>query len=368
MFLYYVVLLFRVSKLYDEIEKIIGDGINKPKAIQRELKKRGLGDVNYHTINAYKTKYLKSSKNAQNQGQTLNNTVNNQPSTSSISNNGFSDNKSQQTGQEVETQTQEESTPQETPQETSQETQQFPSKEENYQQPYTKEVYQQSTTLNKSPTGGIIRGQSFNLRGSEQAKQPEGDLMTSAYTQESEKSEDSENQIPIKVERVSQFTPYISEALFRTPQMKNLTHGYEVSEIDKSMLQEDTETIIKNRLPNGVSSEYGDFINMGLTFGLIFGKSLWHRITNPELKAELEQATEQVEQGFKQAYEEKQKQAQETQKLIEESQAQSEDLGDPDNINENNNYCQESECDKDRFRNGLCRTHFWKSQLKNESE
>lgn len=299
-----------LSTLINDIKEIMSKGIIDNNGIQRTLKEQYKRDVKLSTISVTKSNI----KRFRQMDNISNNSVTTNPDLSvDKHNNG----ELEQAPNEMETPSTSEATPQ--------------IKE------ISAPIFQNLKRVN------LIKGTPYFLQGQTAPSQIEGSEMSNAYKGDfNEQAEVNKVKYPIKVERIGDLTPELVRILYETKKMQELTHNYTPSDKDLDMLKVDTGDLLKNRV-TGLDSEYGDFINMVLGLGLIFGKSLFHRINNPALKEELIKAAEQKEQEITNQFNQ-------SAEIIEK------------NFIKDAVLC--NDCNKEPiFKDGLCQKHWLNSQI-----
>jgi hypothetical protein len=259
-----------VSKtLYDCIGEILNNGTTKPKEIKEILQKQYGKSTTLNSIYAIKSNIGKSK-----QGSNVNaNHVSN-------SNNFNSSSEMARTQQE-----QPEAIPQEI------QTQEEPQ----IQTPIPQ-------TQNQPIKHQVITGQKFNLNGVTAPIQIEGVEMSKAYSDNQIAQEELSNPtptFPIKVHKLGNVSGDLVQAMYQQEKMKKLTSNYEVTDSDVKDLNQDVTEMIQYRIGDSVNHADGDIINVALDFGLIFAKSMAHKIKNKKKREMVESLTKEAEVNVK---------------------------------------------------------------------
>ena len=274
--------------LYNGIKEIVDSGVTDGKGIQRELLSRFNKKTSLNSI--YTTKsFIKRAR------QMDNNDVSLQHSNVDKSNSVDIVRQSKQENQTMETE------------KIKQETIPMLSAPTEKQAPTVPQITENRSSadsnLNKSAVGQVITGQKFTLTGAKAETQLESSGMASTYQNEYSKlTDEKKKQIYIKGERIGESSGESLSLLYETKQMKKLTRGYSLGDDERKMINDDVSEILKNRLPTGIDSEYGDLINLGISSFLIFGKSVFHRFNNKELGKELIKKAETAEKEVVQQF------------------------------------------------------------------
>ena len=195
----------------------------------------------------------------------------------------------------------------------------------------------------------VITGQKFTLNGNTAPIQIEGVEMSKAYSDDQIQQEEINNPsptFPIKVHKLGNVSGDIVQAMYNTKKMKSLTSGYEVQDNDVKDLNNDVTEMIQYRIGDSVNHADGDIINVGLDFGLIFLKSMAHKIKNKKSREIVESLTHEAEINVKEHLKEGAKQMQEMKKAKKQKS----------NLCQN---CNEKEIQKD----GLCQECYFSQKI-----
>ena len=148
----------------------------------------------------------------------------------------------------------------------------------------------------------VITGQKFNVNGITAPIQIEGAEMSKAYSDDQLQQDEINNPtptFPIKVHKLGNISGDIVQAMYNTKKMKSLTSNYEVKDTDVQDLNNDVTEMIQYRIGDSVNHTDGDIINVGLDFGLIFLKSMAHKIKNKKSREIVESLTQEAEINVK---------------------------------------------------------------------
>lgn len=309
-----------MASLYDNIKEIMEQGITDTHAIKTELTRRFNKNPSNNTISTTKS-FVKKSIKVVNSDNISNN--NNPTNISNLPNN--SENQLSSENQDQQLQNQE-------------------NQKEN-QAPIIE------NTFYKQPLPSIKANSTLNINGNTADLQPEALEISNAYQgADLENSEQPKKLYQVKIDRVGEIMGEVMGVMYETKTMQNLTHGFKPDEKDLKILSNDMSDVLKNRV-TGIESEYGDLINIGISTGLLFGKSIFHRFKNPKLKEELLQASNEVEQQFIRQQEEAQRIAQLEIQNIE--------------IPKEKNKVGCNNCNNpDQYKDGLCLDCWFKMELK----
>ena len=271
--------------LKNSIQEILNNGTTKPKEIKDILQRRYGKNTTLGSIYAIKS-------NLKDKTQSRNNNSN----YDSNSNNSNSVNEMARTQR----------------QEPSEIDQEIPIQEETtqYQNPQPQAQEQKQ----------VITGQKFTLNGNTAPIQIEGVEMSKAYSDDQIQQEEINNPsptFPIKVHKLGNVSGDIVQAMYNTKKMKSLTSNYEVKDSDVQDLNNDVTEMIQYRIGDSVNHADGDIINVGLDFGLIFLKSMAHKIKNKKSREIVESLTQEAEVNVKEHLKEGAKQMQEMKKAKE---------------------------------------------------
>jgi len=308
-----------VSKtLKESIKEILNNGTTKPKEIQEILQKQYGKTTTLNSIYANKSSIVKQTQS-----------YHNNPNYDSNLNNSNSLNEMARTQQEEPKQVYE----------------QIPTQKETSQ-------YQQAQKVQEKRQ--IITGQKFSLNGVTAPIQTEGDEMSKAYSENQLQQEEINNPsptFPIKVHKLGNVSGDIVQAMYNTKKMKNLTLGYEVQDSDVKDLNNDVTEMIEYRIGDSVNHADGDIINVGLDFGLIFLKSMVHKIKNKKSREIVESLTNEAELNVKEHLKETTKQMQQ----MKESKK------------EKSTFC--NNCNKNPIKkNGLCQECYFSQTVEKAQE
>ena len=340
-----------------EIGEIYQSGITDANKIYEELKKRGR-TCKKSTVSSYLT-VIKSTR------QVDNNVPNSNSNSQSSNSNNDNIRYVQETPQRVEPQTQTQPE-QEIKRENvesnlqgnneGQNNQEFelPNSEhgtnplipnqDSYNQPIKQTNSQLITSSNK-----------FSLESIQADNQPESSIMSKTYSDDFKPPVDPDKKmIPVKLNRIGSFNGEITQAIMSSDRIKKATHGYEMSDEEIKMINEDTEEVLKNRL-KVVDSEYGDFINLGLGYLNLGLKTFSHMIRNPIAKDYIEKEAEKVENEIISEIEKGKKDL----KTVAGEIIQVEKL---DKIQDENILCQSCN-EKKIYQHGMCKHCFFKAEI-----
>lgn len=340
-----------------EIGEIYQSGITSADKIYEELKKRGR-ICKKSTVSSYLT-VIKSQRSVDN----------NVPSSNSNSQSSNSNNNNirhvQETSQSMESKTQTqsqqeikteniESNLQGNNEGQNNQTSQLPNSEngtnpiipnqDSYNQPIKQTDQQLITSSNK-----------FSLESIQADNQPESSIMSKSYSDDFKPPVDPDKKmIPVKLHRIGSFNGEITQAIMSSDRIKKATNGYEMSDEEIKMINEDTEEVLKNRLKL-IDSEYGDFINLGLGYLNLLLKTISHKIRNPKVKEYIEKEAEKVENEIIDQIEKGKKDLKtEAGEII-----QVEKL---DKIQDENILCQSCN-EKKIYQHGMCKACFFKAEI-----
>tara|TARA_R110002153_G_scaffold130390_1_gene279272 strand:+ start:874 stop:1743 length:870 start_codon:yes stop_codon:yes gene_type:complete len=200
----------------------------------------------------------------------------------------------------------------------------------------------------------VITGQKFNVQGITAPIQIEGDEMSKAYSDDQLQQEEINNPtptFPIKVHKLGNISGDIVQAMYNTKKMKSLTSNYEVKDSDVQDLNNDVTEMIQYRIGDSVNHSDGDIINVGLDFGLIFLKSMAHKIKNKKSREIVESLTQEAEVNVKEHLKQGVKVMQEMKKEKEQK----------------SNLCQN--CNKQEIqKNGLCQECYFSQKIQSAQE
>ena len=301
--------------LKNSIQEILNNGTSKPKEIQDILQKRYGKTTTLGSIYAIKSN-LKDKTQSHNNNSNHDSNLNNSNSVNEMA------------------RTQ--------PQEPTEINQEIPPQEE-------KVIYQNSQPQQIQEKRQVITGQKFTLNGNTAPIQIEGVEMSKAYSQDQIQQEEINNPsptFPIKVHKLGNVSGDIVQAMYNTKKMKSLTSGYEVQDTDVKDLNNDVTEMIKYRIGDSVNHTDGDIINVGLDFGLIFLKSMAHKIKNKKSREIVESLTQEAEINVKEHLKEGAKQMQEMQKAKKEQ----------------SNFC--NNCNKNPIqKDGLCQECYFSQKI-----
>ena len=306
-----------VSKsLKDCIKEILDNGTTKPKEIKDILQRRYGKNTTLNSIYAIKSN-LKDKTQGDNNNSNYDSNLNNSNSLNEM----------------ARTQHQE-------PEKIHQEIPQEETTQHQNQQPQQPQEQKQ-----------VITGQKFTLNGNTAPIQIEGVEMSRAYSDDQIQQEEINNPsptFPIKVHKLGNVSGDIVQAMYNTKKMKSLTSGYEVQDNDVKDLNNDVTEMIQYRIGDSVNHTDGDIINVGLDFGLIFLKSMAHKIKNKKSREIVESLTQEAEINVKEHLKEGAKQMQEMKKAKK----------------ENSNSC--NNCNKNPIKkDGLCQECYFSQKIQN---
>ena len=297
------------------IEEILNNGTTKPKEIKDILQRRYGKNTTLGSIYAIKSN-LKDKKQGDNNNSNYDSNLNNSDSVNEMA------------------RTQ--------PQEPKQVYEEIPTQEETTQ-------YQNQQPQQPQEQKQVITGQKFTLNGNTAPIQVEGVEMSRAYSDDQIQQEEINNPsptFPIKVHKLGNVSGDIVQAMYNTKKMKSLTSGYEVQDNDVKDLNNDVTEMIQYRIGDSVNHADGDIINVGLDFGLIFLKSMAHKIKNKKSREIVESLTQEAEINVKEHLKEGAKQMQEMKKAKEQKSS----------------LC--NNCDKNPIHeNGLCQQCYFSQKI-----
>ncbi len=302
------------------IEEILNNGTTKPKEIKDILQRRYGKNTTLNSIYA-----IKSNLKDKTQGSNDN------------SNYDSNTNDSNSSNQMARTQ----------PQEPKQVYEEIPTQEETTQ-------YQNQETQQPQEQKQVITGQKFTLSGNTAPIQLEGEEMSRAYNDDQIQQEEINNPsptFPIKVHKLGNISGDIVQAMYNTKKMKSLTSNYEVKDSDVQDLNNDVTELIKYRIGDSVNHADGDIINVGLDFGLIFLKSMAHKIKNKKSREIIESMTDEAEINVKEHLKQGAKVMQEMKKAKEQK----------------SNLCQNCN-EKEIQKNGLCQECYFSQKIQTAQE
>ena len=302
------------------IEEILNNGTTKPKEIKDILQRRYGKNTTLNSIYA-----IKSNLKDKTQGSNDN------------SNYDSNTNDSNSSNQMARTQ----------PQEPKQVYEEIPTQEETTQ-------YQNQETQQPQEKRQVITGQKFTLSGNTAPIQLEGEEMSRAYNDDQIQQEEINNPsptFPIKVHKLGNISGDIVQAMYNTKKMKSLTSNYEVKDSDVQDLNNDVTEMIQYRIGDSVNHADGDIINVGLDFGLIFLKSMAHKIKNKKSREIIESITDEAEINVKEHLKQGAKVMQEMKKAKEQK----------------SNLCQNCN-EKEIQKNGLCQECYFSQKIQTAQE
>ena len=302
------------------IEEILNNGTTKPKEIKDILQRRYGKNTTLNSIYA-----IKSNLKDKTQGSNDN------------SNYDSNTNDSNSSNQMARTQ----------PQEPKQVYEEIPTQEETTQ-------YQNQETQQPQEKRQVITGQKFTLSGNTAPIQLEGEEMSRAYNDDQIQQEEINNPsptFPIKVHKLGNISGDIVQAMYNTKKMKSLTSNYEVKDSDVQDLNNDVTEMIQYRIGDSVNHADGDIINVGLDFGLIFLKSMAHKIKNKKSREIIESMTDEAEINVKEHLKQGAKVMQEMKKAKEQK----------------SNLCQNCN-EKEIQKNGLCQECYFSQKIQTAQE
>ena len=302
------------------IEEILNNGTTKPKEIKDILQRRYGKNTTLGSIYAIKSN-LKDKTQSSNNNSNYDSNLNNSNSLNEMA----------RTQPQEPKQVYEEISPQE---ETTQ-----------YQNQQPQQIQEQKQ---------VITGQKFNVQGITAPIQIEGAEMSKAYSDDQMQQEEINNPMPtfpIKVHKLGNISGDIVQAMYNTKKMKSLTSNYEVKDSDVQDLNNDVTEMIQYRIGDSVNHSDGDIINVGLDFGLIFLKSMAHKIKNKKSREIVESLTQEAEINVKEHLKQGVKVMQEMKKEKEEKY----------------NLCQN--CNKQEIqKNGLCQECYFSQKIQSAQE
>ena len=302
------------------IEEILNNGTTKPKEIKDILQRRYGKNTTLNSIYA-----IKSNLKDKTQGSYDNSNHDSNPNDSNSSN------------QMARTQ----------PQEPKQVYEEIPTQEETTQ-------YQNQETQQPQEQKQVITGQKFSLSGNTAPIQLEGEEMSRAYNDDQIQQEEINNPsptFPIKVHKLGNISGDVVQAMYNTKKMKSLTSNYEVKDSDVQDLNNDVTEMIQYRIGDSVNHADGDIINVGLDFGLIFLKSMAHKIKNKKSREVIESMTDEAEINVKEHLKQGAKVMQEMKKAKEQK----------------SNLCQNCN-EKEIKKNGLCQECYFSQKIQTAQE
>ena len=302
------------------IEEILNNGTTKPKEIKDILQRRYGKNTTLNSIYA-----IKSNLKDKTQGSNDNSNYDSNPNDSNSLN------------EMARTQ----------PQEPKQVYEEIPTQEETTQ-------YQNQETQQPQEKHQVITGQKFSLSGNTAPIQLEGEEMSRAYNDDQIQQEEINNPsptFPIKVHKLGNISGDVVQAMYNTKKMKSLTSNYEVKDSDVQDLNNDVTEMIQYRIGDSVNHADGDIINVGLAFGLIFLKSMAHKIKNKKSREVIESMTDEAEINVKEHLKQGAKVMQEMKKAKEQKS----------NLCQN---CNEKEIEK----NGLCQECYFSQKIQTAQE
>ena len=302
------------------IEEILNNGTTKPKEIKDILQRRYGKNTTLNSIYA-----IKSNLKDKTQGSNDNSNYDSNP------------NESNSLNEMARTQ----------PQEPKQVYEEIPTQEETTQ-------YQNQETQQPQEKHQVITGQKFSLSGNTAPIQLEGEEMSRAYNDDQIQQEEINNPsptFPIKVHKLGNISGDVVQAMYNTKKMKSLTSNYEVKDSDVQDLNNDVTEMIQYRIGDSVNHADGDIINVGLDFGLIFLKSMAHKIKNKKSREVIESMTDEAEINVKEHLKQGAKVMQEMKKAKEQKS----------NLCQN---CNEKEIEK----NGLCQECYFSQKIQTAQE
>jgi hypothetical protein len=302
------------------IEEILNNGTTKPKEIKDILQRRYGKNTTLNSIYA-----IKSNLKDKTQGSNDNSNYDSNPNGSNSHN------------EMARTQ----------PQEPKQVYEEIPTQEETTQ-------YQNQETQQPQEKHQVITGQKFTLSGNTAPIQLEGEEMSRAYNDDQIQQEEINNPsptFPIKVHKLGNISGDVVQAMYNTKKMKSLTSNYEVKDSDVQDLNNDVTEMIQYRIGDSVNHADGDIINVGLDFGLIFLKSMAHKIKNKKSREVIESMTDEAEINVKEHLKQGAKVMQEMKKAKEQK----------------SNLCQNCN-EKEIQKNGLCQECYFSQKIQTAQE
>jgi hypothetical protein len=178
--------------------------------------------------------------------------------------------------------------------------------------------------------------------------------MSRAYNDDQIQQEEINNPsptFPIKVHKLGNISGDVVQAMYNTKKMKSLTSNYEVKDSDVQDLNNDVTEMIQYRIGDSVNHADGDIINVGLDFGLIFLKSMAHKIKNKKSREIIESMTDEAEINVKEHLKQGAKVMQEMKKAKEQK----------------SNLCQNCN-EKEIQKNGLCQECYFSQKIQTAQE
>ena len=302
------------------IEEILNNGTTKPKEIKDILQRRYGKNTTLNSIYAIKSN-LKDKTQGSNDNSNYDSNLNDSNSINEMA------------------RTQ--------PQKPQQVYEEIPTQEETTQ-------YQNQETRQPQEKHQVITGQKFSLSGNTAPIQLEGEEMSRAYNDDQIQQEEINNPsptFPIKVHKLGNISGDVVQAMYNTKKMKSLTSNYEVKDSDVQDLNNDVTEMIQYRIGDSVNHADGDIINVGLDFGLIFLKSMAHKIKNKKSREVIESMTDEAEINVKEHLKQGAKVMQEMKKAKEQKS----------NLCQN---CNEKEIEK----NGLCQECYFSQKIQTAQE
>ena len=302
------------------IEEILNNGTTKPKEIKDILQRRYGKNTTLNSIYAIKSN-LKDKTQGSNDNSNYDSNLNDSNSINEMA------------------RTQ--------PQKPQQVYEEIPTQEETTQ-------YQNQETQQPQEKHQVITGQKFSLSGNTAPIQLEGEEMSRAYNDDQIQQEEINNPsptFPIKVHKLGNISGDVVQAMYNTKKMKSLTSNYEVKDSDVQDLNNDVTEMIQYRIGDSVNHADGDIINVGLDFGLIFLKSMAHKIKNKKSREVIESMTDEAEINVKEHLKQGAKVMQEMKKAKEKKS----------NLCQN---CNEKEIEK----NGLCQECYFSQKIQTAQE
>ena len=302
------------------IEEILNNGTTKPKEIKDILQRRYGKNTTLNSIYAIKSN-LKDKTQGSNDNSNYDSNLNDSNSINEMA------------------RTQ--------PQKPQQVYEEIPTQEETTQ-------YQNQETRQPQEKHQVITGQKFSLSGNTAPIQLEGEERSRAYNDDQIQQEEINNPsptFPIKVHKLGNISGDVVQAMYNTKKMKSLTSNYEVKDSDVQDLNNDVTEMIQYRIGDSVNHADGDIINVGLDFGLIFLKSMAHKIKNKKSREVIESMTDEAEINVKEHLKQGAKVMQEMKKAKEQKS----------NLCQN---CNEKEIEK----NGLCQECYFSQKIQTAQE
>ena len=214
--------------------------------------------------------------------------------------------------------------------------------------------YENQETQQPQEQKQVITGQKFSLSGNTAPIQLEGEEMSRAYNDDQIQQEEINNPtptFPIKVHKLGNISGDVVQAMYNTKKMKSLTSNYEVKDSDVQDLNNDVTEMIQYRIGDSVNHADGDIINVGLDFGLIFLKSMAHKIKNKKSREIIESMTDEAEVNVKEHLKQGAKVMQEMKKAKEQK----------------SNLCQNCN-EKEIQKNGLCQECYFSQKIQTAQE